>query len=292
MREWLRRYGIKPRKAWGQHFLVNPRIPERLIAGWDLDPETGVLEIGAGAGALTLPLLARGLEIVAVEKDRLLCDLLRRRIREECSRARVRVLEQDILALEPGEALAWPGSPERWVLVGNLPYAITTGILEWAIRVRKLFAWVSFMVQREYAARILATPGCASYGSLTLWVGFHFRPEKEMAVSAANFWPMPRVDSVVLRLWPRLEPPVDVPSGAVFERVVRAAFSHRRKVLGGSLSRGLGLERRLVEKALCGAGIATRKRAQECSLEEFAALTRSLAAGWTKKGGDPWDRRG
>ncbi|MCK4304704.1 MAG: 16S rRNA (adenine(1518)-N(6)/adenine(1519)-N(6))-dimethyltransferase [Candidatus Eisenbacteria sp.] len=318
VRQWLRRYEVRPKKRWGQTFLTDPRVPARLLELWDLKAGLRVLEIGAGAGALTLPLLARGLKVVAVERDRLLCRLLRDRVREECPGTNLCILEQDILTLDPGETLMRASHvessrgpadtqpqqmagekcvpigtdfPDRWVLVGNLPYAITGSLLKWVVRNRGWFSWASLMLQREVALRLMAAPGSKAYGSLTLWVGFHFRVEKELAVDAASFWPMPKVTSLVLRLTPRAKPPVDVPSGAMLETVVRAAFSHRRKVLAGSLARGLGVHRRRVEDALSAAGIGPRLRAEECSLEDFAALTRSLAAGWAEEGETAWHRK-
>jgi 16S rRNA (adenine1518-N6/adenine1519-N6)-dimethyltransferase len=163
--------------------------------------------------------------------------------------------------------------------VGNLPYAITSPILDWAGRHRGWFAWASFMLQREVALRLLAQPGTSAYGSLTLRIGYRFRIERELAVGAANFWPMPKVESLVAQLHPYEEPPVEVPSEAALERVVRAAFSHRRKVLGGSLARGLGRDRAEIDEVLREAGIDPRRRAQTCTLEEFAALARRLPGG-------------
>ncbi len=294
-RDWLRRAEVRPRRGWGQCFLINARIPERLVAAWNLPPDTGVLEIGAGAGAMTLPLLARGLTVVAVERDERLCALVHERATLARPAGTLRLVCRNVLELEPGSVLrasGWPAGrepaeagpavtepwPARWVVVGNLPYAITSPILEWAVRHRRWFDWAAFMLQREVAARLLARPGSGEYGSLTVWVGYHFRVEKEMAVGAANFWPMPKVESTVVRLRPHEAPPVEVPSARALERVVRAAFSHRRKMIGGSLSRGLEVDRDAVEAALHEAGIDPRRRAESCSLGEFAALTRSLWA--------------
>jgi 16S rRNA (adenine1518-N6/adenine1519-N6)-dimethyltransferase len=176
--------------------------------------------------------------------------------------------------------------------VGNLPYAITSPILDWAVRHRHGFAWAALMMQREVAARLLAGPDSGNYGSLTVWVGYHFRVEKEMAVGAANFWPMPKVESAVVRLRPHAAPPVEVPSARALERVVRAAFSHRRKMIAGSLSRGMEVERAAVEGALREAGIDPRRRAESCSLEEFAALTRCLWAAGVTGGRGPVEAEG
>jgi len=287
-REWLRQHGVQPRRGWGQCFLINPRIPERLMSAWNLAAGTGVLEIGAGAGALTLPLLARGLTVVAVERDLRLCELLRERASGAGGAGTLRIVGQDVREFEPESILQGAADwPQRWVAVGNLPYALTSPILAWTVRHRASFAWAAFMMQREVAARLLARPGGRAYGSLTVWIDYHFRVEKEIAVGAANFWPMPKVESAVVRLCPHGEPPVEVPSAARLERVVRAAFSHRRKMLGGSLAMGLAAERSGIEAALREAGIDPRRRAESCTLEEFAALTRRLASAGILSGEEP-----
>ncbi|MCK4413622.1 MAG: ribosomal RNA small subunit methyltransferase A [Candidatus Eisenbacteria sp.] len=279
-KQWLRAAGIRPRKAWGQNFLINARVAERIVAAWPLDTGTAVLEIGAGAGALTLPLLARGVPVLAVERDPRLATLLERRAAAECPGAPLRVQVADIRELAPGAELAGGvaagGEISHWGLVGNLPYAVTTPIFEWVLKFRRHFAWAAFMVQREFAARLLAPVGSADYGSLTLWVRFRYRVTKQLAVGQGNFWPIPKVDSIVVRLDPLTAPPVEVSNEARFERIVRAAFAHRRKVIAGSLAHSLRLPRATVDRALEEAGIDSRKRAQECELDEFAALSRVL----------------
>lgn len=280
MRDWLRRYDIKPRKHWGQSFLVDESIPARMVARWDLNPRIGVFEVGAGAGALTLPLLRAGQTVVAVERDRRLCELLHQRVAAEDPGGRLALWDRDVLKLDPREAIDGVAGIESWILVGNLPYAITTPIFEWSIRHTGWFVFASFMIQKEVGERLLAQQGTAAYGSLTLWMGYHFRLERELTVKSGSFWPMPKVDSVVVRLTPWERPPVEVPSAALLEKLVRAAFSHRRKVVGGSLALGLRMPRAIVEERLAAAGIQGRKRAQECSLEDFARLARL----WATKG--------
>lgn len=278
----LRASGVVPRKRWGQNFLVQPGVTERLVAGWDLPPGSRVCEIGPGAGALTARILARGGRVWAIERDRRLCELLRERFAPEIAGGRLVLIEGDVLALT-GRDLAGAGLTAgppggRPLLVGNLPYAITTLVIEWAIEHKARFAWCSFMVQREYGSRLTAAPGTAAYGSLTLWAGYHFRAEKEMAVGRACFWPMPNVESVVVRLTPWARPPVEVPSAADYERVVRAAFAHRRKMLGGALTHALGLSREAVHAIVRSAGGDPRVRAEQCDAAAFAALARAYRA--------------
>jgi len=269
---------FRPTKKMGQNFLINPDIPLSMIDSWKLEEGVGVLEIGPGTGALTMPLLARGLTVVAVEKDLRLCELLAEKVNKECDRGEIRIVNEDILRLNPAESLRWDGAPKKWVLVGNLPYSISTPVFEWTIKVRDFFGWVSYMVQREYGQRILAVPRTKAYSSLTLWVGYHFMAERLLDVAADNFWPRPKVDSVVLRLTPFSKPPVVAPSAEALERVVRAGFMHRRKMLAGSLGRAFDLPRAEVENAMTAAGISITCRPEECTLAEFAALSRALAS--------------
>ncbi len=279
MKNQFKRHNFRPTKKMGQNFLINPDIPQMMVDSWKLDQGIGVLEIGPGSGALTLPLLARGLTVVAVEKDVRLCELLAEKVNKECDRGEIRIVNQDILTFDPAEAVTWAGAPERWVLVGNLPYSISTPVFEWAIKARGFFEWTSFMVQREYGDRVLAEPRTKAYSSLTLWVGYHFQVERVLNVAAENFWPKPKVDSVVLRLIPHQEPPVEVASADALEQVVRAGFMHRRKMLAGTLGRAFDVSRAEVESVMTDAGISTTCRPEECTLSEFAALSRALVDG-------------
>jgi len=283
---WLKGAGIRPKKSWGQNFLVNPRVAARLAGGWELGAARGVLEVGAGAGSLTLPMLHAGAAVLAVERDPALCALLERRIACEAPGERAQVLAADILALEPARAIAdfrerlaraGAPAPGEWALAGNLPYRFTTPILVWTARNRALFRWVAFMVQREYGQRLLARAGTGEFGSLTLWMGLFFRMRRQARVGPGNFWPVPKVDSVVVRLEPHLQPPVAIPAEDVFARVLRAAFGQRRKMIAGALAGGLRLPRLEVEAALALAGVDGRRRAEECDLAQFAALSRALS---------------
>lgn len=274
----LRRLGIRPRKSWGQHFLVDRSVAQRMLHAWSLPPRSRVLEIGGGAGALTLPLLSAGHRVTVVEKDERLSALLRERAQSLEPNAELVVVTADVLDLDPTLPPLASRDQNKWILVGNLPYVITTAILEWTIRQRAYVSWASFMVQREYAARILAQPGTGAYGSLTVWIGYHFETRRELEVGPASFWPAPKVSSSVVRLVPRAAPPVAVPGSALLERVVRAAFSQRRKMLLGALSGGLDRPRPEVAGLLAAAGVDSRKRAEQCTLVEFAAITRELYA--------------
>ncbi|MBD3237355.1 MAG: ribosomal RNA small subunit methyltransferase A [Candidatus Eisenbacteria bacterium] len=275
-KRWLQQHGVRPRRRWGQHFLIRPTVAARLLERWALPSGTRLLEIGPGAGALTLPLLAAGCRVLAVERDGRLCDLLRARVAAQAPGAHLELIEADILECDPGAPpLALPRRGAT-PLIGNLPYAVTSPILEWTVRHRRQFRWASFMVQREYAERLQAAPGTRDYGSLTVWIGYHFSVARELRVGPEQFWPRPRVDSEVVRLRPHRRPPVRVPSPAALQRVLRAAFGQRRKMMVGALASGLRLPRERILEALERARIDPRQRAETCDLRRFAALTRAL----------------
>lgn len=282
-RSWLRRFEIRPNKTLGQNFLINPRVRDRLVDGWRLTRRDAVLEIGAGAGALTIPLLKRAGHVWAVEKDGRLCDLLETRAHEAGSGDRLTLVRGDVLHVDP-EVL--PGLRRRkLVVVGNLPYAVTSPVVLWILRNRKRFRHASIMVQREYGRRLLAAPGSAGCGSLTIWVAYHARVSLEMKVGRGAFWPMPKVDSVVVRVDFRSEPPYELADPSWLEASLRRCFGQRRKQLGGVLVASMGWERRRVQALLDELGIAPSRRGETLSLEEHCRLAERLA----ESGGDPGD---
>jgi 16S rRNA (adenine1518-N6/adenine1519-N6)-dimethyltransferase len=229
------------------------------------------VEIGAGAGALTIPLLRRGVEVVAVEVDPRLCRLLERRAALEVPEARLTLVAEDVLRWEPP-----PGREGSWILLGNLPYQITTPILEWILEHRRRFAWAGIMVQREYGLRLLAQPGDRNASALTAWVAYHARVELETRVSRGSFWPTPDVDSMVLRLTFHRSPEGDPRERGWLESTLSAVFAHRRKQLLAGLVAALGWDRADVERLLREVGLDPRRRGESLTLEEHLRLARLL----------------
>ncbi len=287
-RSWLRRFQVRPRKAWGQVFLLNPRIPERMLAHWGLERGTMVIEVGAGAGSLTLPLIGAGMRVAAIERDELLCDLLAQRVAEElpeCATSRLSLEDgRDVVFPDPGglalicgdaaKAAIPPGN--RVVVVGNLPYSESSRLLEWVVRWRQRVHWASFMLQKEYGERLLAGPGQEGRSALGVVVRARFEVRRLFDVGPANFWPVPQVHSTVLLMKPSGERFPDAQSEQAFDRVVRGAFAHRRKALGRALETSLGLPRESVTKAMQEAGIPARARAEHCTVDQFATLASLL----------------
>ncbi len=262
--------GIKPRKKWGQNFLTRPDVARRIVDAVPLTGDEVVLEIGPGAGALTGPLLQRASRVVAVEFDKGLVDLLREDLGEV---SRIEILEGDILEFDL-DALCARLGVERVTVVGNVPYSITTPILEWMIVARKRIESAQILVQKEYAARLAARPGSEDYGSLTVFARYYMRLEPLFHVPPSAFWPRPLVESTVVRIRFRTEPPVEVPDEERLFQIVRAAFGQRRKTLANALMPLYDHDRGRVTRLLHAARVAGERRGETLDLEEFAHIAR------------------
>ncbi|MFQ6097451.1 MAG: 16S rRNA (adenine(1518)-N(6)/adenine(1519)-N(6))-dimethyltransferase RsmA [Armatimonadota bacterium] len=271
----LQEYGLRPNKRLGQNFLVDAGVARDIVAAAELSDTDRVLEIGAGLGALT-ELLARECEhVIALEADRGLCRTLRDLIHSE----NVQVIEADFLRISL--PLFMPGARSRpWKVVGNLPYCITSPIIEKLLRHSHLMSRCVLTVQKEVADRLRARPGDPEYGSLTVFVGYYAAVRHVRDIPPQAFYPAPEVQSEAILLETR--PPSDRPDcpPEAFEAVVRAAFGQRRKMLRGSVgrSRRLGLPRDVMQSVFEQAGIDPTRRAETLSVEEFAALGRAVAA--------------
>jgi 16S rRNA (adenine1518-N6/adenine1519-N6)-dimethyltransferase len=233
-----------------------------------------VVEVGAGLGSLTQELARHGPRVVAVEIDEELCSYLRRRFSHLDN---VRVVCADILGLTPAELLEEGGAHPPYVVVGNLPYYVTAPVLrhflEASVRPRRLVV----MVQREVAASIVAGPGHMSL--LGLSVQLYGVPRRLFTVPPSAFYPPPKVHSALVAVDVRETPAVAVDDVARFFALARAGFSAPRKQLRNSLALGLGIEPGAAESLLRGAGLDPRRRAQELSLDEWAAFYRACREG-------------
>lgn len=278
IRSWLESRGLRPRRGLGQHFLVDGRVVEAIVRAVEAAPGTPVLEIGPGLGALTRALVAAGARVVAVELDRGLAALLRQVLPPAGAPGSLEVVEGDILREDVGRLLRERlGAGEGARVAANLPYYITTPVLFRLLEPDLPLERLVVMVQKEVADRILAPPGTRAYGALSVAVRYHTEPSLVARVPPGAFWPPPAVSSAVLLLRVRPVPPVDAPRAALF-RVVRAAFGQRRKTLANALAAGLGAGRGAIEEALAAAGVDGSRRGETLSLEEYAAVARTLVA--------------
>ncbi len=265
--------GIRPKKRLGQHFLSDPHHLERIAAAADLSPQDVVLEVGPGTGTLTAVLLARAGLVVAVELDERLVAHLQERFAHE---SRLRLVQGDILALDPGELVAREAGPDvSYKVVANLPYYITSAVLRHLLEASRPPRLMVVTVQEEVARRMCASPPEMSL--LAVSVQFYGEPRIVHRIPRGAFFPVPEVDSAVVRVDVFPEPRVRVPDRALFFRVVKAGFGQRRKQLRNALAAGLGIPRQTVGEILAQAGIDPRRRAETLTLEEWARVVGTIA---------------
>lgn len=258
--------GHRARKRFGQHFLHDPGVVQRILAAVDAHPGERLLEIGPGLGALTGGLLAAATRLDAVELDRDLIPGLRARFGD----AGLVLHEADALNFDFAALAADGQGPLR--LVGNLPYNISSPLLFHLFGACGGILDMHFMLQKEFAERLCAAPGSRAYGRLSVMTAYHCSTAVLMRVPPGAFRPPPKVESAVVRLIPYRRPPVSLREPPALDRVVRQAFSMRRKTLRNSL-RGL-----LPEQAIRLAGIDPELRPEVLDLAQFAALSDQLAS--------------
>jgi len=261
----LDKHGVRPGRALGQNFLADPNTARRIVRLAGVESGTRVVEIGPGLGSLTLALADAGAsEIVTLELDRHLVPVLRE------------VLEGRAVRIEEGDALSidWRallGETPGWSMVSNLPYNVATPlvvrVLENAPMVERLFV----MVQREVGERMAAAPGTDAYGAVSVKIAYYARAELAGLVPPTVFMPKPAVDSALVRIVRREQPPVDVPDVDRLFVLVRAGFATRRKMLRRALTTELGTRTIPVLEA---AGIDPSVRAETLGLEEWASIAR------------------
>lgn len=271
----LQRHHIRPRKGFGQHFLVNMGALTKIVRAVGPAPDEPLLEIGPGIGVLTRMLADAGARVTAVEADRRMVEVL---AAELGTHPRVRIVAGDILAVDWAVTIDHPPSTNdrRQRVVGNIPYNISSPILFRLRDHRHLFREAVLMLQREVADRLTARVGTKEYGLLTLGLGVVGTCERLFDVAPGSFWPAPKVVSSVVRI--RLPDPPPFPDNdlAAFERVTRTAFRTRRKTIRNTLM-AIATPRQ-IDAALAAAGIDPTRRPETISVEEFVTLTRHLCA--------------
>jgi 16S rRNA (adenine1518-N6/adenine1519-N6)-dimethyltransferase len=259
--------GAKAHKSLGQNFLTDDGVIQEIVAASIKDPEIPVVEIGPGLGVLTRVLATEAQKVWAVELDRAKLELLHR----ELQGLPVEILNMDALKLDLREI--W--GENKGVLVGNLPYYITSPLLMHFLEQKESLQSMIVMVQKEVADRLVAKPGGKDYGILSIATQLSAQPEKILEVPSKAFWPAPKVTSAVVRFNLRAYPGFRVQEKDFF-RVVKASFSQRRKTLGNSLAGGLSMDKKLIAEILAQAGINEQRRAETLSIEEFQAVTETF----------------
>jgi 16S rRNA (adenine1518-N6/adenine1519-N6)-dimethyltransferase len=263
----LGRHGLRPRTTLGQHFLVDPNTIRKIVSAASIEPGSLVVEVGAGLGALTVGLVAAGASVIAIEQDRSLEPALAEVVGDLDD---VEVVWGDAVTLDYDRLLG--GRAAR--VVSNLPYQVATPLVLRVLQEVDLVSELLVMVQREVGDRLVASPGTEAYGAVSAKIAYFASSRVEFKVSRAVFLPEPDVESVVVRLTRRPEPPVLGDRRGIFA-VIDAGFATRRKTIRNAL-RGAGIDNDVVDAALDAAGVDGSERAERLGLTEFAAIASVL----------------
>lgn len=264
----LNRFKLRADKKLGQNFLIDENVVRQIVAAAELSEADTVLEVGPGIGTLTQGLAESKARVVAVELDTRLLPVLATTLNGYDN---VRVVYGDILKVNIMEEVGAPS----FKVCANLPYYITTPIIFALLEKRLPMERLVAMVQKEVAERMAAQPGGKAYGALSVAIQYYTEPEIAFIVPPTSFIPAPAVESAVIVCKRRVKPPVEVCDEGLFFRVVKAAFSLRRKMLSNSL-KNMGIKSEQVSKWLELAGVDGKRRAETLSLEDFAKLTNSF----------------
>ncbi|MGB2815413.1 MAG: 16S rRNA (adenine(1518)-N(6)/adenine(1519)-N(6))-dimethyltransferase RsmA [Dehalococcoidales bacterium] len=271
----LRRSDLRARKRLGQHFLIDGSVQEQILSAAELTADDTVLEVGPGLGIMTRELARKVRRVIAIELDDKLAAFLKQ---EMASLPNVTIINQDILKVEPAVLLP---EPELYKVVANLPYYITSPVLRHFLEAAIKPGLMVVMVQKEVAETIAAGPGKRSL--LSISVQLYGQPRIISQVPARAFYPAPEVDSAILRIDLYSKPAVAVDDTASFFETVRAGFASPRKQLANSLAQGLSWPKADALNVLAEAGIASPRRAETLTLEEWAQLWQAYKKGQREK---------
>lgn len=274
IRMLLERHGFHFSKSMGQNFLIDPQIPADIAAASQADETCGVLEIGPGIGPLTSELAQRAGKVVSIELDRALLPILAETM---APYSNAEIVPGDVTRLDLKALIGEKFAGLRPIVCANLPYNITTPVLT-ALLESQQFSAITVMIQREVAKRICAQPGTSDYGAFSLYCQYHAQCELLFEVPPDCFIPAPKVTSAVIQLTPTPQPPVAVSDEGFLFRVVRAAFSMRRKTLANGLANGFSgqLTKGEITELIQSCGFAPTVRGEQLGLAEFAQLADAI----------------
>jgi len=270
----LSAWDLHPKKQLGQNFLADPSTAGMIIERSGISPGDAVLEIGSGLGALTLPAASVASRVIAVETDRKIADLLQTELLAG-DISNVEIIRRNILDVDIEKTVA--GEDKKIIVIGNLPYNISSQILVQLINARTVISRAVVMFQKELAERLVADPGGKQYGRITVMLGYCADIKSVAVVKARMFYPRPRVDSEVLEI--RFKEKIAHPAAdeTFLFKVIKAAFGKRRKTLKNALSRSqLGLDAPTTVRALEAAAIDPVRRAETLTVDEFVQLSNTI----------------
>lgn len=270
--EVLQKYDFVFQKKFGQNFLIDTHVLDKIISAAEIIKEDFVLEIGPGIGTMTQYLACAAREVVAVEIDKALIPILEDTLQDYSN---VTVLNEDILKVDIKKLADEHNNGKPIKVVANLPYYITTPIIMGLFEGDVPIESITVMVQKEVADRMQVGPGTKEYGALSLAVQYYAEPYIVANVPPNCFMPRPKVGSAVIRLTKHAEPPVEVSDTKLMFRIIRASFNQRRKTLANGLNNSpeLSFGKEEIQRAIKACGFPEGIRGEALTLEEFAALT-------------------
>lgn len=274
IRAVMEKNGFSFSKALGQNFLINPSVCPRMAEMSGAADCAGAIEVGPGIGVLTYELSQISKKVVTIELDKRLLPVLDETL-ADCDN--VKVINDDVMKIDLHRVIEEEFNEEEVAVCANLPYYITSPVIMKLLEDRLPITSITVMVQKEAAERLCAQPGTRECGAVSAAVQYYAEPEILFEVSRGSFMPAPNVDSAVIQLRIRKEPPVDVHDEALFFRVIRAAFAQRRKTAVNSISNTLHMSKQQVTDAFEQAGVRANSRAEALTLPEFAAVVNQLA---------------
>ncbi len=260
-------------KALGQNFLINPSVCPKMAELCGADENTGVIEVGPGIGVLTNELCKVAKKVVAIELDERLPAILGKTLADHDN---VKVISGDVMKIDLHKLIEDEFQGMDVVVCANLPYYITSPVIMKLLEEKLPIKALTVMVQKEAADRLCAQMGTRECGAVTAAVRYYSEPKLLFKVSAGSFMPAPKVDSAVIRMDVDKKPALEIKDEKLFFRVVRGAFSQRRKTVANSLSSMLSIDKQTVNSAIVKAGVNPQARPEAMTLEEFAALSNAL----------------
>jgi 16S rRNA (adenine1518-N6/adenine1519-N6)-dimethyltransferase len=271
IRQELKEYGVIPRKGWGQHFLVDRNILNKVIWTAQVEKEDAVLEVGPGLGEMTVALARQAKRVIAIEIDSKLVAILNEKMKNYPN---VEVVKSDILKVDFNQFLKKEGHPVK--VVANLPYQVSTPLLFRFIESKETFSTFTLMLQKEVAERMVAPPGGKEYGPLSIFIQMFLDVSVRFFIKPSAFFPPPKVESAVVQMVWKEIPMIETNDEEWFKRVVKACFGYRRKTLVNALKHsGLSLPE-FIELKMGAIGIDPRRRPETLTIQEYVSLAKVL----------------
>ncbi len=268
------KHGVTFNKGLGQNFLVDPEVCPAMAEAAGLTENTCVIEIGPGVGVLTAELAKRAGKVLSFEVDRRLLPVLSETLSDFDN---VEIINEDVMKADLKKIIEEKCKGMDIAVCANLPYYITSPIIMLLLESKLPIKSITVMVQKEAADRLCAEVGSRDGGAVTVAVNYYAENEKLFFVPKEAFLPPPKVNSEVIRLTVRKKPPVEVADEKLFFKIVKAAFSQRRKTAENSISAGLGIPKPQVTAALEKAGLEKTVRAEKLTMEDFASISKILS---------------